>query len=140
MNFEPVYKVNLQATYDKYQDIAVVTYQSFYNRVVNRKMDVYEALTVPTKKIQTNDELLYTAHENGISKITYRSRKRRGWSPQEAATKPVREKRKQRHTAKPFNDDVTVIKNIIFNFGVVALSKKQKQYIKSNPELFEGVI
>src|SRR5699024_12620857 len=52
---------------------------------------------------KTKNELFNLAAENGIKKVTYKGRRQRGWTPEEAATIPV--KKQFRHKGS-WNNEV----------------------------------
>lgn len=51
---------------------------------------------------KTRNELFNLAAENGIKKVTYKARRQRGWTPEEAATIPV--KKQFRHKGSWSNE------------------------------------
>lgn len=64
-----------------------ITYQKFYNRVMNLGFDPMEAATKQSIKQSNNN--LAIAIKNGISKNTYYQRIHNGWSEEDAMTIPV---------------------------------------------------
>lgn len=64
-----------------------ITYQKFYNRVMNLGFDPMEAAT--KQSIKQSNSNLAIAIKNGISKNTYYQRIHNGWSEEDAMTIPV---------------------------------------------------
>ncbi|MBM6649045.1 hypothetical protein [Bacillus sp. RIT 809] len=63
-----------------------ITYQKFYNRVMNLGFDPMEAATKKTTERISNAAI---AIKNGISENTYYQRVHKGWSKEDAMTIPV---------------------------------------------------
>ncbi|TDL39415.1 hypothetical protein EVU91_04530 [Macrococcoides bohemicum] len=137
MKIEPVYKFSAVGTYNKYKDIAVIDKSTFVNRMT-KGWDIEKALKTP-KLYERHPGFYELAEKNGIGIHTYKSRRRYGWSREEAATKPVRPSERKIYDMDGI-ETVNVIKNIIKEFGTTALSKKQVRFINDNKELFEGMI
>lgn len=135
MKIEPVYRISFVETYRKYKDIAVVDEKTFRNRMSKENWTIEKALLTP-KMYEKMSSWRSVAIENGISLETYRSRVKAGWDKEDAATTPPYKK------AKPKTKMKGDIERILLTpgFGWASLSKKQKQYVNDNPDLFKGVL
>ncbi|WP_414052917.1 hypothetical protein [Macrococcus animalis] len=135
---EPVMKIDYKATYDKYKDIAVVDYMTFYARLKqkSRGFTIERALTTETHSFKEWREI---AIKNGISRATYYRRIKKGWNSQDAATTPIEEKyKKNKYVDEDFNMEHEI--KLLLQAGVPIRKKKYVDYIKNNKDLFEGMI
>ncbi|MFK4167658.1 hypothetical protein ACI2LM_15575 [Paenibacillus lautus] len=65
-----------------------------HRELLNRRIrgngwDKERAITTPPRKVSKYDDCLHLAEENGISKRRFFKRIYQGWTPIEAATKPI---------------------------------------------------
>ncbi|PFB24089.1 nucleoside permease [Bacillus cereus] len=79
-----------------------ISYNTAYARITVMEMSVEEAITTPLKahrrRSRKHGKWREIALENGISERTFYSRLKLGWTYQEAATKPPRQKDKAEKT------------------------------------------
>ena len=135
---EPVMKIDYKATYEKYKDIAVVDFATFYNRMrhSSKAFTIERALMTEVHDLKRWAE---KAEENGISRSTFYRRIKNGWMTKDAATFPVNEKFKNKeHIEEELGMEREI--KLLLKAGIPIRKNKYVDFINNNKELFEGMI
>lgn len=146
MKIEPVYKISYSETYKKYQDIAKVEYDVFLNRMTNNYSNFNLETALLTPKVTVGkDKWKQLAIKNGINVDTYKSRVRKGWDREVAATTPsLRTGRPKNSEGNEKREKVNYIKHMFSEhgqkYGYELLSSRMKVFYNNNKELFEDVL
>lgn len=131
---EPIYRIDYEAIYDKYCDIAKVTLSVFKNRVEKWNMDLQKALTTPDidyKKI---------AEHNDIPYRTFRRRvKDYGWTIEEACVIPTKVSSYVREKSN-INIQEELIKSILVVNGWNKLTRIQMEYVLDYKNEFDDYL
>lgn len=116
------YKGKTRAEWRRVAEKNGINENTFYTRIRDYGWNMEESATL--KVGEPRDKYRRLALKNGINRNTYNLRLHRGWSKKEAATTPIKEKRKR---VKP-----TVTNKEFYNLNT---PKKVKEYIYKKPTL-----
>lgn len=130
-------KIDYKATYEKYKDIAVVDFGTFYNRLRDKDRD-FTLERALTTEANTLKEWADKAVENGVSRTTFYRRMRKGWTTKDAAITPVEEKhRVEKVIEEKLATEIEI--KLLLQAGM-PLKKKYVDFINENKELFKDVL